>query len=222
MALSAASTNTPEASETSSWRLGAASPWLWAIASLAWFVFSAYLTIPVVAAIPATQFLLQPLIWGSALLVGIVLLARLAFRQPLPVRWPPLALALIGLVLAGLLEASLHGWSVARFGVFEWQMIGPTAALFAVIVGSAASGFGVLVAPRGASLPPLLMAIGGALVSGLVVALNLPGLGDGIETASVVPALLIAAGGAYALVVAFVSVVVAVRRELLEDVTSPA
>jgi hypothetical protein len=209
------------ARDTSSWRLGAASPWFWALGSLVWYVASAYVTLPVVAAIPAAQFLLHPLIWGGAVLGGVLLLARVVFRRSALVRWPSLVLALAGLLLAGMLEASLHDWAVTRFGVFAWRMIGPTAGLFAVIVGSAVSGFGVLVAPRGASLPPLVTAIAGALVSGLVVAVNMPGLGDGIEPGSVVPALLVAAGGAYALVVAFIAVLVAVHRELPGDTTSP-
>ncbi|MGZ6299339.1 MAG: hypothetical protein ACXWMN_02450, partial [Candidatus Limnocylindria bacterium] len=115
-------------------------------------------------------------------------------------------------------------WAVAARSWLSWGVVialaDTTAGLFAVIVGSAVSGFGVLVAPRGASLPPLVMAIAGALVSGLVVAVNMPGLGDGIEPGSVVPALLVAAGGAYALVVAFIAVLVAVHRELPDDAAS--
>jgi hypothetical protein len=185
-----------------------------------WFVASAYLTLPLVTAMPA-QFFLQPLVWGGAVLGGTLLLARVAFSQWLHVGWPALALALVGLVLAGLLEASLHAWAATRFGVFAWELVGPTVGLFAVTVGSAAAGFGVLVAPPRASLPPLLLAVGGALLSGLVVAVNMPGLSDGIGAASVVPALLVAAGGAYALVVAFIAVLVAVRRELSDDQTTP-
>jgi hypothetical protein len=220
VALPAASATTRETRETSSWRLGPASPWAWALGSAAWYVANAYVTLPVVAAFPAAQFLLQPLIWGGAVLGGVLVLARFVFRRSLPMTWPSLALAIAGLVLAGLLEASLHDWALTRLGVFEWRLIGPTAGLFAVIVGSAVAGFGVLVAPRGGTLAPLVMAVGGALVSGLVVAMNMPGLGDGMEPGSVVPALLIAAGGAYALIVAFISVVMAVRRELLGDPTS--
>jgi hypothetical protein len=216
MAMRAAPAATGTQSGMSSWRLGASAPWLWALASLLWFVASAYLTLPLVTAMPA-QFFLQPLVWGGAVLGGALLLARVAFSRWLQVRWPALALALVGLVLAGLLEASLHAWAATRFGVFAWELVGPTAGLFAVIVGSAAAGFGVLVAPRRASLPPVLLAVGGALLSGLVVAVNMPGLADGIGAASVVPALLVAAGGAYALVVAFISVLVAVRRELSDD-----
>jgi hypothetical protein len=127
----------------------------------------------------------------------------------------------VGLVLAGSLEASLHAWALDRFATFNWRLIGPTAGLFAVIVGSAVAGFAVLLAPRGASLPPLMFAVGGALLSGLVVAVNMPGLGDGIEPESVAPALLVAAGGAYALVVAFIAVLVAARRELSDDTMTP-
>jgi hypothetical protein len=220
MALPAAPAATGAHRETSSWRLGAAAPWLWAFGSLAWYVASAFLTLPLVAALPA-QFLLWPLIWGSGVLGGTLLLARVAFSRWLHVSWPVLTLALVGLVLAALLEASLHDWAVARFGVFAWDMVGPTAGLFAVMVGSAAAGFGVLLAPRRASLPPLLLAVGGALLSGLVVAVNMPGLGDDLDPESVVSALLVAAGGAYALVVAFIGVLVAVRRELSDDSMTP-
>ena len=220
MALPAAPAATGTQRDMSSWWLGAAAPWLWAFGSLVWYAASAYLTLPLVTALPA-QFLLQPLIWGGAVLGGALLLARVVFSRWLHVAWPALALALVGLVLAGLLEGSLHAWALDRFATFNWQLIGPTAGLFAVMVGSAVAGFAVLLAPRGASLPPLLFAVGGALLSGLVVAVNMPGLGDGIEPESVAPALLVAAGGAYALVVAFIGVLVAVRRELSDDTMTP-
>jgi len=220
MALPAIPAATGSQPDTSSWRLGAAAPWLWAFGSLVWYASSAYLTLPLLGVLPA-PFLLQPLVWGSAVLGGALLAARLAFGRWLPASWPGLALALFGLTLAGLLEASLHDWAVARLGVFGWDMVGPTAGLFAVVVGSAAAGFGVLVAPRRATLPPLLMAVGGALLTGIVVAVNMPGLGDGIDPESFVPALLVATCGAYALVVAFISVLVTVRRELSDDTTTP-
>lgn len=220
MALPAAPAATGTQRDTSSWWLGAAAPWLWAFGSLVWYAASAYLTLPLVTAIPA-QFLLQPLIWGGAVLGGALLLARVVFSRWLHVAWPALVLALVGLVLAGSLEASLHAWALDRFATFNWRLIGPTAGLFAVIVGSAVAGFAVLLAPRGASLPPLMFAVGGALLSGLVVAVNMPGLGDGIEPESVAPALLVAAGGAYALVVAFIAVLVAARRELSDDTMTP-
>jgi len=186
-----------------------------------WYVASAYLTLLLVTAIPAAQFLIQPLVWGGLVMGGALLIARMLFA-----RWPQvsrsaLGLAMVGLVLAGLLEESLHGWALARFGVFDPELIGPSIGLFAVIVGSAAAGFAVLVAPRGASLPPLAIAIGGALVSGLVVAMNMSGLGDGIDPRSLAPAILMAAGGGYALIVAFIAVLVAVRRELPDDAMAP-
>jgi hypothetical protein len=71
-----------------------------------------------------------------------------------------------------------------------------------------------MVAPRGASLPPLLAAVGAALVSGLVVAFNMPGLQDGLASESVLAAFFVATGGAYTLFVAAVAVILAARREL--------
>ncbi len=207
--------------DTSAWRLGAAAPWLWSFGSLVWYVASAYLTLLLVTRIPAAQFLVQPLVWGGAVMGGALLFARMLFGRWLQVSRSALGLAVVGLALAGLLEESLHGWALARFGVFDSEMIGPSIGLFAVIVGSAAAGFAVLIAPRGASLPPLAVAIGGALLSGLVVTMNMPGLGDGIDPESVAPAILMAAGGAYALVVAFIAVLVAVRRELPDDAMAP-
>jgi hypothetical protein len=203
------------------WRLGAAAPWLWGLASFGWYAASAYLTLPLVTALPA-QFMFQPLIWGGVVLGGVVLLARLFFGRWLRISWTALALAIAGLVLAGLLEASLHAWAVERFATFSWQLIGPTAGLFAIVVGCAAASFGVLIAPRYASLPPLLFAVAGALVSGLVVAVNLPGTQGGLDTGSLLPASLVAAGGAYALVATFVAVIVAVRRELSDEPVMPA
>jgi hypothetical protein len=215
MALPAASA-TAGAESATSWRTGSAAPWLWAAGSFAWYVASAYVTLPLVTAIPQ-QFALQPLIWGGVVLAGVLLLARVLFNRWLRVPLPALILALVGLGLAGLLEASLHAWALERFATFSWQLIGPTAGLFAIIVGCATASFGVLVAPRGASLPPLILAVGGTLVSGLVVAVNIPGLRDGLDAASLLPASLVAAGGAYALVATFVAVLVAVRHELTDE-----
>lgn len=216
MALPAPAAATGTRSTTVAWQFGAASPWLWALGSLAWFVASAFLTLPLVAALPA-QFLLQPLVWGTSVLAGALVLARGAFGRWLPVPWSALTMALVGIVLAGLLDESLHGWALGRFGVFDWDVVGPTAGLSALLVGSTAAGFGVLVAPRGASLPPLAFAVGGALLSGLVVAMNMPGLGDGLSADSVLAALGVGACGAYALLVAFIAVVVAARRELSDE-----
>jgi hypothetical protein len=216
MALPGPAATTVPRYTTTGWRFGAASAWLWALGSAAWFVASAYLALPLVAAFPA-QFLLQPLIWGAAVLAGTLVLARGAFGRWLPVAWSALALALVGLTLAGALDESLHGWALGRLGVFDWALLGPSAGLFALLVGSSVAGFGVLIAPRRASLPPLVFAVGGALLSGLVVAMNMPGLGDGLGAASVLPALLVAAAGAYALLTAFIAVLVAVRRELSDE-----
>jgi len=216
MATQATTAATDPQDTSSAWGLGPATPWLWAAGSLVWYVAAAYLTLPVVTALPA-QFLLQPLIWGCLVLGGVLLLARVGFGGWLRVSWSALTLALCGLVLAGLLEESLHAWAIDRFGTFSWQLIGPTAGLFAVAVGSAVAGFGVLLAPRRATLAPLVFAIAGALVSGVVVAVNMPGASDGLDAGSIVSALLIAAAGAYAWIVAFISVWVAVRRELSDD-----
>jgi hypothetical protein len=203
------------------WRLGGATPWLWGLGSFGWYAASAYLTLPLVTALPA-QFLTQPLVWGGVALGGVVVLARLFFGRWLRVSSMAFGLALVGLVLAGLLETSLHAWALERFATFSWRLIGPTAGLFAIIVGCATAGFGVLIAPRGASLPPLLFAVGGALVSGLVVAVNLPGAQGGLDAGSLLPSSLVAAGGAYALGAAFVTVLVAVRRELTDEPVTPA
>jgi hypothetical protein len=202
-----------DSGRATAWPLGPAAPWLWAVASFGWYAASAYVTLPIVTALPA-QFFTQPLIWGGVAVAGALLLARLAFGGWLRVSWPAPALVASGLLLAGLLEASLHAWAMQRFGTFSWQLIGPTAGLFGVVVGSAVAGFGVMVAPRGASLPPLLAAVGAALASGLVVAFNMPGLQDGLPSESVLAALFVATGGAYTLLVAAVAVIVAARREL--------
>jgi hypothetical protein len=129
------------------WAAGPAAPWLWAIASFVWYAASAYVTLPIVTALPA-QFFMQPLIWGGAAAAGALPLARLVFGGWSRVPWPAPALAASGLVLAGLLEASLHAWAMQRFATFSWQLIGPTAGLFAVIVGSAVAGLGSW-SPRG-------------------------------------------------------------------------
>ncbi|HLY36078.1 MAG TPA: hypothetical protein VKU35_05155 [Candidatus Limnocylindria bacterium] len=197
---------------------GTLAPWLWAIGSLGWWLASLYATLPLVAAFPdAVRVGLQPLIWGAAAIGGTLAAGRLVFHRWLPVAWWHVAAAACGLILAGLEAAALRDWSVARFGVFDSDYVGPTAGLFALTVASSVASLAVFVAPRRSSLPPLLAVVAATLLSGVVVATNAAGLGDGVGAGSVALALLVAASGGYTLVVAFAAVVVAIRREVPMD-----
>ena len=200
------------------WLADGWAPWLWGAAALAWWLAALYATLPVVSALPnLAQAGLQPLIWGAAATAGVLVIARLVFRGwPHVTRWPPLA-ALAGLVLAGFEAAALRDWSIARFGAFDAELVGPSAALFALVVASAVAAFAVFVAPRRASLPPLVVAVGVALAAGVVVATNVPGLDDGLGAGSVAVALLVAASGGYTVLMAFAAAVVAIRREVPMD-----
>lgn len=112
-----------------------------------------------------------------------------------------------GIAIAVAEEIALHEWAEAR-GYYDWDVIGPTAGLSTLLVVVAIGVFANRIAPAAASG---LLAAGvfvGAALIGLVVASNLPGLGDGIGPNSWPAAIAIGLAGIYAVV----AVVAALRR----------
>jgi hypothetical protein len=178
---------------------------LWATLSILVFGASLYLALPITTVLPDDlQMATLPLVWGAVAIGGVLLFARSAFG-----RWPrigqeALVQALVGLLLAGAMNAVLHAWTVERFGSFSGRLIGPTAGLFAVVVASAVAGLAALVAPAGARLAPVLVAVVMAVGAVGIGALNVPGALDGITAESIPLAMLVAAAVAYTLVVAWV------------------
>lgn len=208
----------PEPELTARWLAGGWAPWLWGAAASAWSLAALFVTLPVVGALPGPfQAGLQPLVWGAVATAGVLAAAQLLFGRWPTISWWATIAAGAGLVVAGLEAGALRDWSIGRFGVFDADLVGPSAGLFALVVASAVAAFAVFVAPRRASLPPLLVAVGAALAAGVVVTTNVPGLDDGLAADSVPLALLVAASGGYTVLMAFAAVVVAIRREVPMD-----
>ncbi len=172
----------------------------WATLSILAFGASLYLALPLVAVLPGDlQQAVLPIAWGGLAIGGLLLFARSSFGA-----WPRIgsdavALAVVGLLLAGALNAVLHAWADERFGLFSARLIGPTAGLFVAVVACAVGAFAALVAPRGARSTPVLVTVIAALAALGVLALNVPGALDGIEPGSLPLAALVAASVLYAL-----------------------
>lgn len=136
--------------------------------------------------------------WGALSIGGVLLAGRLTFGRWLPVAPGMVAVPCAGLLLAAALELALHAWAHARFGYYDAEMIGWTAGLSFVLVLVAIALFGVLVAPRGASTPPMLaLALSAGLVA-LVAVSNVGGALDGIPMDSWPLAVMVGLATAYA------------------------
>lgn len=114
-------------------------------------------------------------------------------------------LLIAGAVLAAAVDASLHAWAAQRFGYFEPEIVGPTSIFFALVVAVTVAGFGSLIGPRRAALPPALAALAGVGMSGLALVGNLGGLADGLDPESIAPALIIGLASVYVFVVGVVA-----------------
>jgi hypothetical protein len=197
-----------------------AAPWLWAALSAAAWVASFFMAFAVLAG-TGTIGLRVPDVGGLrtelAVLLGLfgifaaggaLAAARLVFG-----RWPVVVgrhtvVPLVGLALAMAVELGLHAWAAARWGSYDWDMVGWTALLSFMLVALAVATLAVHVAPRGGELPPLLAQVVGAVLVGLIVLSNVGGIMDGIEAESWPLAILVGLSAAYAAV----AVVVGVRR----------
>ena len=181
----------------------------WAALSLVFFVAALFAVLPVIAAMQLVwnaPHLAQMAAWGPAwgilAVVGVLLAAQLVLGARL--RPSPIAIgvAAVGIGLSSVLNVVLQQWEITRFGITEPELVGPTAGLFAVLIGLAVAAFGALIAPRRVIGWPLAAVALAFLGVALIVVSNLPGLADGIAAESWPLAIWVGLSGAYALVVA--------------------
>jgi hypothetical protein len=180
-------------------RWSAATPWAWAATSFAGFMASGVLA---ALAFGAGMWAVP---WVLLAAFGVLALGRIAFAAWLPVPAVAAAVLIAGVVLSGAVEASLRDWAMARFGLFDPDYVGITAVFFVVVAGVAVAGFGSLIAPRGAVLPPALAVLAGFLLTMLIVFSDVPGLSDGLDPESTFPAAIIGVAGLYVGAVAVLS-----------------
>lgn len=154
----------------------------------------------------------QLAIWSASCGVlsigGVLLAARLTLGRWLSIRPIAMVLAGAGVVLSAIVHVVLQQWEIQRFGVAEPEYVGLTAALFALLIGLATATFGTLVAPRGDRAWPAAATIVGAVMVLAIVALNLPGLDDGLGTESLPLAIWLGLSAVYG----FVTAVAALSR----------
>lgn len=191
------------------WLTGRWTPWAWAVASLV-----AYLAAPFAAIVLLTPFVpgdtplgkfVMTAAWTLLAAGGVLLAARVSFRA-----WPrvsPEAAILLatGAAFAAAVDAALHAWASYRLGYIDVDLIGPTGIFFAVVVAVAVAGFGAMIAPRGAALPPLVAVVAGMALTAISLLGNLPGLADGLDPESVVPAAVIGGAAVYVVLVGLVT-----------------
>jgi hypothetical protein len=125
-----------------------------------------------------------PIVWGTLALAGVLIAGRLVFGRWLAVGGLAVALAVLGIALSATVNVVLQQWAIARFGVMDADYVGWTAGLFTVLIGLAVAAFGVYVAPRHAVRWPLGFVVLGFVLTGVIVAANVPGLSDGIDPES--------------------------------------
>jgi hypothetical protein len=195
-------------------------PWIWGALAVAAWIASFFAAFAVVAGV-RTIGIPVPEIGGMrtdlAMLLGLfgilaaggaLAAARLAFGRWLAVGPNDAIVPLIGLVLAMAVELGLHAWTRARFGTYDWDIVGWTAGLSFLLIALAVATFASSVAPRGGALPPLLAQVAAAMLVGLIVLSNVGGTTDGIEPESVPLAVLVGLSAVYAVAV----VVIGARR----------
>ena len=161
----------------------------WASLSLVFFVAALFAALPLLAAVNlvwdaphlAEMAIWSP-IWGVLSILGVLLAAQLVLGAWL--RPPPIAIAIAAVGL----------------GLTEPELVGPTAALFAVLTGLAVAAFGAFLAPRRLIAWPLAAVLLGCLGVAVIVLSNLPGLGDGIAPESWPLAIWVGISGLYATV----------------------
>lgn len=197
-----------------------AAPWLWAALSVMAWIASFFAAFGIVAGagtfgpgapdVSGMRIELAALLGLHGILAaaGVLAAGRLAFG-----RWPTVdrratAVALIGLSLAMAVELALHEWTEARFGYYDWEMVGWTAGLSLAVVALAVATFGAIVAPRSGALPPLLAQVVATTLVGLIVLSNVGGIPGGVEPKSWPLAIFVGLSAAYAAA----AVVIGARR----------
>lgn len=181
----------------------------WAALSFVFFVAALLAVLPFTAALRLvwdTPHLVEMAawspIWGVLSVLGVLLAAQLALGAWLR---PPLlavGVAAFGIGLSAVLNVVLQQWEVARFGITEPELVGPTAGLFAVLIGLAVAAFGALIAPRRLIGWPLAAFALGFVGVAIIVLSNIPGLDDGIGAESWPLAICVGLAGVYALATA--------------------
>ncbi len=182
------------------WLAGDATPWVWALMSFIGFLATGGLAF--IAFKPG----MWAVVWTPLAGLAVLGTARLAFGKTPHVPARAAAVLIAGAAVSGAVDASLRDWSTARFAYLDPDMIGVTSIFFAIVVGVAVAGFGALLAPPRAALPPALAVLVGVLMTALIGASNLQGLGNGIEPESLVLAAVMAVATVYVVIVGVLSV----------------
>jgi hypothetical protein len=133
--------------------------------------------------------------------LGVLVAARLVLGTWLQPPRVAVGIAVVGIALSAVVNVVLQQWEMTRFGITEPELVGPTAGLFAVLIGLAVAGFSAFVAPRrliGWPLGAVVLAFAGVAI---VVLSNLPGLANGIPAESWPLAIWVGLSGVYAVVV---------------------
>lgn len=139
--------------------------------------------------------------WGFIATAGVAVLARWTLGL-----WPRAStedrlLLMVGVGLTTVLQFLLHEWIRAKFGAYDTEYAGWTAALPAAVIAVAVSAFAARTAPPWAALPPRVALGMSAIGIMTIVASNVTGLGDGVRPESWPLAILVGTGGLYALLV---------------------
>jgi hypothetical protein len=199
---------------TSAFRGRPIGPATWAGLSLALFVAAAFGIFPVLAVVRLavetthhSEMALWSVVWGGLSVVGVLVAGKLAFGRWLRVRPSAMVVAAIGIGLSVGTHVTLQQWSVERFGLYDPDLIGWTAALFAVLVGLATAAFGMFVAPRGALGWPLACVLLGSTMVAFILLTNVAGVDDGIAPESVPLTVWLGASGLYSAIVTAASVI---------------
>ncbi len=179
----------------------------WAALSFVFFVAALLAVLPFTAAVKLvwdTPHLVEMAawspIWGVLSVLGVLVAAQLALGAWLRPPLLAIGMAAFGIGLSAVLNVVLQQWEVTRFGITEPELVGPTAGLFAVLIGIAVAAFGVLIAPRRLIGWPLAAFALGFVLVAIIVLSNVPGLDDGIGPESWPLAICVGLSGVYALI----------------------
>ena len=181
----------------------------WAALSIVFFLAALVAVLPVIAAMElvwdaphlAEMAVWSP-VWGILAVLGVLLAAQLALGTWLRPPLVAIGIAAVGIGLSAVVNVVLQQWEVTRFGITEPELVGPTAGLFAVLIGLAVAGFSAFVAPRRLIGWPLAAVGLGFVGVAIIVVSNVPGVANGIPAESWPLAIWVGLSGVYAVVVA--------------------
>jgi hypothetical protein len=180
----------------------------WAALSFVFFLAALAAILPLVAAVRLVwdaphlvQMAAWSPIWGVLAVLGVLVAAQLALGTWLRPSAAAIGIAAVGIGLSAVVNVVLQQWEMTRFGITEPELVGPTAGLFAVLIGLAVAGFGAFLAPRRLIWWPLAAVVLGFAGVAIVVLSNLPGLANGIQAESWPLAIWVGLSGVYAVVV---------------------